>query len=133
MKNNAAVIDIIIGIVGLILAVLCGPIFGTALLIAAGGVICYRTKHVFIYPLISLAFNFIRSIVTVIQFRVNFGKLGDITNSIVEVDWLVDMFADMGVWAITTALSVVMVLGTAFVFLLMVICNVIVNHCSNKS
>lgn len=129
-KNNA-ILNIIIGAAGLLLMWLCGPIFGTVLLTAAGGILCYRTKRPFFYPLIAFAFNFIRSIITVVRYRISFSRFDSIID-FAEWEWIADAFADMGEWAITTIMAFSLVIGSALILLIMVICNVIVKHCSEK-
>ena len=132
MKNINAntILDIIIGIVGLVLMRLLGPVFGTIVVVAAGGVICYRTKTVYTYPLIAVAVNFICSIIQIIRLRSAFNTF-EMLSDIIELRWLAEMIADMSMGAITTVMGIVFLVGSGLLFVLMLICNTVVKHKAN--
>ena len=124
MKNldQKTTIDLIIGIAGLVLLKFFGSVFGAAVVVAAGGWLCWRTKKVYTYPLITLVFNFICSIISVVSISSSI----DTWLEKIKLDALANLAAEFGAWAITAALSIGMMLYCGFVFLLMIICNFIV-------
>ena len=125
--NGNTILDVIIGIAGLILMKLLGAVFGTIVIIAAGGFLCYRTKKVYTYPLITVAFNFICSIVEIIKLRKTFNTLESLSD-IIELRWLAEMISDMSMSAITIVMGIVFIVGSGLVFTLMIICNTVVKH-----
>ena len=107
---------------------ICGSVFGTLLVVAAGGFLCYRTNKVYTYPLIALGVNLVCSIVKVCRIRSTFDTIKDIT----EFEWLFSLFADLSVWAVMFVLSVALLIGSAIVFLLMLICNIVIKSQTTK-
>lgn len=130
MKNldKNTVLYIIIAVAGLILMRICGPVFGTIAVTGAGGFLCSRTRQVYTYPLIALCVNLICSVVQVCQIRSSFDTVRDIAG----FEWLFDMVADLSLWAVMFVLSIVLLIGNAIVFLIMLICNVVIKSKFSK-
>ncbi len=125
--DSETVVNLIIGAVGIVLLKVCGAVFGTIIIIAAGGFLCYRTKRVYTYPVVTLIFNFIYSVISVVRISASVDRFLDM----VKLDILANLAVEFGTWAITVAISICMVIYCAIVFLLMLVCNIVVKKKCN--